>query len=227
MAILTKKNAILTNIKQNPREYMSFLLKDIMFLHSSFRKCLGRIADPIKKETPAVIAALKEAGIRNIVMMTGDSERTAKAIADEAGISEYYSEVLPEDKAYYVQAERDKGRKVIMVGDGINDSPALSAADVGIAMKEGADIAREIADIVLSGRELEQLITLKKMSSNLMARMNSTAQVGVAFNGLILLSGIAGLAAPGTAAFLHNASTIGLCLRNMTDVLSGKEGINI
>lgn len=182
------------------------------------------IADPIKTETPGVIAALKDTGIEHIVMMTGDSERTAAAIAAEAGITEYYSEVLPEDKARYVQKERDKGRKVIMIGDGINDSPALSAADVGIAMKEGADIAREIADITLSGRELEQLVTLRRMSANLMNRMNSTARVGIAFNAAILLAGILGLATPGTAALLHNASTIGLCLQNMTDVLPEKEG---
>ncbi len=177
------------------------------------------IDDPIKTETPRIISALRENGIEHIVMMTGDSERTAKAIAAEAGISEYYAEVLPEDKARYVQEERDKGRKVIMIGDGINDSPALSAADVGIAMKEGADIAREIADITLSGKELEQLITLKKMSNKLIARMNATARVGIAFNAAILVAGIAGLVVPGTAAFLHNASTIGLCLENMTDIL--------
>ena len=177
------------------------------------------IADPIKEETPDVIAALKDLGIRHIVMMTGDSERTAAAIAETAGITEYYSEVLPEDKANYVQKEREKGRKVIMIGDGINDSPALSAADIGIAMKEGADIAREIADITLSGKELQQLITLRQMSTRLMARMNSTARFGIAFNAAILVAGIAGLVVPGTAAFLHNASTIGLCLENMTNLL--------
>ncbi|MBQ9066671.1 MAG: heavy metal translocating P-type ATPase, partial [Clostridia bacterium] len=177
------------------------------------------IADPIKAETAGVIAALRQNGIRHIVMMTGDSEKTAAAIASEAGIDEYYSEVRPEDKARYVQQERDKGRKVIMIGDGINDSPALSAADVGIAMKEGADIAREIADITLSGRELEQLITLKQMSHKLMSRMNSTARFGIAFNAAILVAGIAGLVVPGTAALLHNASTIGLCLENMTNLL--------
>lgn len=178
------------------------------------------IADPIKEETSEVISELQKQGIRHFVMMTGDSERTAAAIAQEAGITEYYAEVLPEDKANYVQKERDKGRKVIMIGDGINDSPALSAADVGIAMKEGADIAREIADITLSGKELEGLITLKRMSNQLMRRMNRTAWIGIGFNAAILLAGIAGAVVPGTAAFLHNASTIGLCLNNMTDLLN-------
>ncbi len=177
------------------------------------------IADPIKEETPEIIRKLKENGIEHIVMMTGDSERTAEAIAGEAGITEFYAEVLPEDKANYVQQEREKGRKVIMIGDGINDSPALSAADVGIAMKEGADIAREIADITLSGKDLQGLIELKRMSRLLMGRMNSTARFGIAFNAAILVAGIAGLVVPGTAAFLHNASTIGLCLRNMTELL--------
>ena len=183
------------------------------------------IADPIKKETAEIISRLRETGIRHIVMMTGDSERTAEAIAREAGISEFYAEVLPEDKAGFVQKERDKGRKVIMIGDGINDSPALSAADVGIAMKEGADIAREIADITLSGKDLEGLLTLRKMSEQLMIRMNRTARVGISFNAAILVAGIAGAVVPGTAAFLHNASTIGLCLHNMTDLLEDPEEI--
>lgn len=181
------------------------------------------ISDPIRPESTGIIRALKESGIKHIVMMTGDSDRTARAIASQAGITEYYSEVLPEDKARYVQAERDKGRKVIMIGDGINDSPALSAADVGIAIKEGADIAREIADITLSGKELEKLVVLRKLSSDLIPRMNMTAWTGIAFNAAILLGGIAGLLMPGTAALLHNASTIGLCLNNMRNILPEAE----
>ncbi len=177
------------------------------------------IDDPIKTETASIIEGLKNSGIKHIVMMTGDSERTAKAIAQTAGISEYYAEVLPEDKAHYVMAEKNKGRKVIMIGDGINDSPALSAADVGIAIKEGADIAREIADITLSGKDMKQLIAIKQMSGKLNKRMSATAKIGISFNAAILVAGIAGLVTPGTAAFLHNASTIGLCLENMTDIL--------
>lgn len=177
------------------------------------------IEDPIKTETTEVIQRLRRLGIAHIVMMTGDSARTAEAIAAQAGITEYYAEVLPEDKAHFVENEKAKGHKVIMVGDGINDSPALSAADVGIAIKEGADIAQEIADITLSGSHLEQLATLRELSSRLMVRMKSTGHIGIAFNGAILLAGLAGLVVPGTAALLHNASTIGLCLRNMNNLV--------
>ena len=181
------------------------------------------ISDPIRPESIRLIGALRENGIKYIVMMTGDSERTAAAIAGQAGITEYYSEVLPEDKARYVQEERDKGRKVIMIGDGINDSPALSAADVGIAIKEGADIANEIADITLSGKEIEKLVMLRQMSAQLLRRMNMTGWVGIAFNAGILVGGIAGIFMPGTAALLHNASTIGLCLNNMRNILPETE----
>ncbi len=177
------------------------------------------IDDPIKPETRNVVRRLKAAGLTNIVMMTGDSERTAAAIAAEAGIDRWYSEVLPEDKAHFVEQEKEAGHRVIMIGDGINDSPALSAADVGIAMKEGADIAREIADITLSGSDLEQLIALKELSDKLMLRMKSTGALGIAANGAILLAGILGLVTPGTAALLHNTSTIALCLRNMTEMI--------
>ena len=177
------------------------------------------ISDPIRAESIRLIQTLKVSGIKHIVMMTGDSERTAAAIAEQAGITEYYSEVLPEDKARYVQEEKAKGRHVIMIGDGINDSPALSAADVGIAIKEGADIANEIADITLSGQEIEKVAVLRQMSKALLERMNWTGRVGIAFNGAILLGGIAGLFMPGTAALLHNTSTIGLCLNNMSNIL--------
>ncbi|MBE5997296.1 MAG: heavy metal translocating P-type ATPase [Lachnospiraceae bacterium] len=181
------------------------------------------IDDPIKEETPAVIEKLRRSGFTNIVMMTGDSERTAAAIAAQAGVDRYYSEVLPEDKAHYVEQEKAAGHKVVMIGDGINDSPALSAADVGIAMKEGADIAREIADITLSGSDLEQLIALKELSDRLMARMKNTGVLGISMNAAILVAGILGMVAPGTAALLHNTSTIGLCLRNMQNMIPAEE----
>ena len=181
------------------------------------------IDDPLKEETASVIRKLKALGFTNLVMMTGDSERTAKAIAAQAGIDKYYSEVLPEDKAKYVEKEKAAGHKVIMIGDGINDSPALSTADVGIAMKEGADIAREISDITLSGSDLEQLIALKELSNKLMGRMKNTGHLGIAFNGAILVAGILGLVSPGTAALLHNTSTIGLCLRNMANMIPDEE----
>jgi len=181
------------------------------------------IADPVKEEAVAVIRALKDMGIRHAVMMTGDSRKTAEAVAAKAGITEFYAEVLPEDKARYVEQQKAAGRKVIMVGDGINDSPALSAADVGIAMKEGADIAQEIADVTVAGDALSQLVVLKQISDRLMPRMHSTARIGIAFNGTILLAGLLGLVTPGTAAFLHNASTIGLSLYNMTPLVPEAE----
>ena len=181
------------------------------------------IDDPIKAETPRVIERLRKAGFSNIVMMTGDSERTAASIAARAGVDRYYSEVLPEDKARFVEQEKAAGHKVVMIGDGINDSPALSAADVGIAIKEGADVAREICDITLAGAELEQLIALKELSDKLMVRMKSTGTLGISINGAILLAGILGLATPGTAALLHNASTILLCLRNMQNMIPPEE----
>ena len=131
--------------------------------------------------------------------------------------------MLPEDKAHFVEREKAAGHRVIMIGDGINDSPALSAADVGIAMKEGADIAQEIADVTIAGSELEQLVILKQIGDRLMPRMRSTARIGVGFNGLILLAGLIGLVSPGPAAFLHNASTIGLALYNMTNLVPESE----
>ena len=181
------------------------------------------IADPIKEEAVQVIEELKKAGIQHVVMMTGDSRRTAAAVAAKAGITEFYAEVLPEDKANYVERQKAAGRKVIMVGDGINDSPALSAADVGIAMKEGADIAQEIADVTLYGSELEKLITLKRIGDRLMPRMHNTARIGIGFNGAILVAGLLGLVAPGAAAFLHNFSTIALSVYNMTPLVPEEE----
>ena len=177
------------------------------------------IEDPLREEAAGVIKELKELGIRQIVMMTGDSERTARAIAARVGVDNYFSEVLPEDKANFVEQEKRAGHKVIMVGDGINDSPALSAADAGIAIREGAEIAREIADITISGDGLRQLTTLKAISKGLMGRIHGSYRFVIGFNlGLIFL-GIGGVMAPSTSAFLHNASTVGLSLRNMTNIL--------
>lgn len=162
---------------------------------------------------------LRTTGINKIVMMTGDSDRTARAIAEKVGVDRYYSEVLPEDKAQYVEKQKTKGHKVIMVGDGINDSPALSAADVGIAISEGAEIAREIADITISEDNLYQLSTLKELSNGLMHRIDQNYRFVIGFNlGLIIL-GVAGVIAPTTSALLHNASTVGVCLKSMTNLL--------
>lgn len=151
--------------------------------------------------------------------MTGDSERTARAVAAKVGVDEYYSEVLPEDKARFVEKEKEAGRKVIMIGDGINDSPALSAADVGIAISEGAEIAREIADITISEDALYQLVTLKAISNALMKRVNWNYRFVIGFNlGLILL-GVGGIIAPATSALLHNTSTLIVSLKSMTNLL--------
>ncbi len=185
------------------------------------------IQDPLREEAAKTVRRLKELGISKVVMMTGDSERTARAIARRVGVDEYYSEVLPEDKAGFVEQEKKAGRKVIMIGDGINDSPALSAADVGIAISEGAEIAREIADITISQDDLLQLVTLKALSNGLMKRINGNYRFVISFNlGLILL-GVAGVLAPSASALLHNTSTLGVSLKSMTDLLAqgqGKDG---
>lgn len=177
------------------------------------------IEDPLREEADAVINTLRRQGITKIVMMTGDSERTARAIAAKVGVDEYYSEVLPEDKARFVEAEKKKGHKVIMIGDGINDSPALSAADVGIAISEGAEIAREIADITISEDSLFQLVTLRAISCGLMARIDRNYRFVIGFNlGLILL-GVGGFITPATSALLHNTSTLAVSLKSMTNLL--------
>lgn len=177
------------------------------------------IEDPLREEAESVISALHGQGISKIVMMTGDSERTACAIAARVGVDEYYSEVLPEDKAGFVKREKAMGRKVIMIGDGINDSPALSAADAGIAISEGAEIAREIADITISEDSLSQLVALRSISQGLMNRIDRNYQCVIGFNlGLILL-GVGGLIAPATSALLHNTSTLAISLKSMTNYL--------
>lgn len=177
------------------------------------------IEDPLRDEADAVISALHRQGITKIVMMTGDSERTAQAIARRVGVDEYYSEVLPEDKARFVEEEKKKGRKVIMIGDGINDSPALSAADAGIAISEGAEIAREIADITISEDNLFQLVTLRAISNGLMDRIGRNYRFVIGFNlGLIML-GIGGVIAPAASATLHNTSTLAISLKSMTNLL--------
>ena len=181
------------------------------------------IEDPLRDEAKDTIDALRSLGVKNIVMMTGDSERTARAIAEKVGVDQYFSEVLPEDKAGFVEREKALGHKVIMIGDGINDSPALSAADVGIAISEGAEIAREIADITISEENLYQLVTLKAISNGLMKRIHGNYRFVIGFNlGLILL-GVAGVIAPATSALLHNTSTLGISLKSMTNLLNEQE----
>ncbi len=180
------------------------------------------IEDPLREEASEVVSRLKKLGIRKVVMMTGDSERTARAIARRVGVDEYHSEVLPEDKAAYVQAEQAVGRRGVMIGDGINDSPALSAADAGIAISEGAQLAREIADITISQDNLYGLVTLKEISSLLVKRIHSNYRFVLGFNSGLLVLGLLGVLAPGTSAFLHNMSTLGIGLHSMTNLLEGK-----
>ena len=153
--------------------------------------------------------------------MTGDSERTAAAIAKKVGVDEYYSEVLPEDKASFIEAEKAAGRKVIMVGDGMNDSPALSASDVGIAISDGAEIAREIADITIAADDLREIVVLKHLSGRLMKRIHANYRFIVGFNTGLIILGIAGILMPATSALLHNISTVGISLKSMQDLLPG------
>ena len=177
------------------------------------------IEDPLREEAAAVVRKLKEAGISKVVMMTGDSDRTAKAIAARVGVDEYYSEVLPEDKASFVEEEKKAGRKVIMIGDGINDSPALSAADIGIAISDGAEIAREIADITVGADSLNELVTLKLISDGLMKRIHKNYRFIVGFNTGLIVLGVAGILQPATSALLHNTSTLKIGLKSMQDIL--------
>ncbi len=178
------------------------------------------ISDPIREEASAVINTLRMVGIDKVVMMTGDSERTAAAIAAQVGVDEYYAEVLPEDKAAFIEKEHAAGRKVIMVGDGINDSPALSASDAGIAISEGAQIAREVADITVSADTLFELVTLKNISDFLMKRIETNYRFVIGFNFGLIALGVMGILPPATSAVLHNLSTLGVSLHSMTDLIS-------
>ncbi len=179
------------------------------------------IEDPLREDAKAVVEKLRMQGFSHIVMMTGDSARTAARIAEEAGITEYYAEVLPEDKAGYIEKAKAEGRRVIMVGDGINDSPALSASDAGIAISEGAEIARQIADITISSSDLSSIVTLREISTRLMARIRFNYRSIVGFNTSLIGMGVAGILPPATSAMLHNTSTVALGLKSMTDLLPG------
>ena len=177
------------------------------------------IEDPLRPEAAEIVRQLKKAGLKKIVMMTGDSERTAKAIAKKVGVDEYYAEVLPEDKANFVEKEKAEGRKVIMIGDGINDSPALSAADVGIAISEGAEIAREIADITVAADDLAEILVLRMLSNRLMKRIHRNYRFIVTFNAGLILLGVGGILQPTTSALLHNSSTLYIGLKSMGNLL--------
>lgn len=178
------------------------------------------IEDPLRKEAAQVIRSLKESGISKAVMMTGDSARTAEAVAGKVGVDEYYAEVLPEDKARFVEQEKKAGRTVIMIGDGINDSPALSAADVGIAVQDGAELAREIADIMISAEDLSEIVLLKQLSDALLARIHRNYRSILGINGALILLGVTGVIPPTFSALLHNASTLALSLRSMQNLIT-------
>ena len=177
------------------------------------------IEDPLRPEAPEVIKALRKAGFTQIVMMTGDSDRTAKAIAAKVGVDKYYSEVLPEDKAKFVEEAKAQGRKVLMVGDGINDSPALSAADVGIAISDGAELAREIADITIGADDLSVMVTLKEISNGLMDKIHRNYRRIVGINGSLIAFGVTGVIQPTMSALLHNTSTLLIGMDSMKSVL--------
>ena len=181
------------------------------------------ISDPLRVEAVDAVAALHDLGVGKIVMLTGDSERTAAAIAAQVGVDEYRAEVLPEDKAAFIRQEKEKGHTVIMVGDGVNDSPALSEADAGIAISTGAAIAREIADITVASEDLFALVTLRRLGEALMERIHGSYRFIVGFNLTLIALGVAGVLPPTTSALLHNGSTLGISLRNMTDLLNDEE----
>ena len=177
------------------------------------------IADPLREEAAEVLRQLRSLGIRKAVMMTGDNDRTASVIANQVGVDRYYSEVLPEDKANFVEAEKAAGHTVIMLGDGINDSPALSAADVGIAISDGAAIAREIADITIAADSLRELVILKSIANGLQKRTKANYRFIMSFNSTLIVLGAMGILPPATSALLHNASTLGVSLKSMTNLL--------
>ena len=177
------------------------------------------IEDPLREEAGEMVRLLKEEGISKIVMMTGDSERTAVSIAKRVGVDEYYSEVLPEDKADFIEREKAAGRKVVMIGDGINDSPALSAADAGIAISDGAELAREIADITIAAEDLREIVILKRLSNAMINRIQGNYRGVVGINAALIALGVAGIIRPTTSAVLHNTSTLAISLKSMGNLL--------
>lgn len=185
------------------------------------------IEDPLREEAAEMVKSLKAAGITKVVMMTGDSERTAATIAKRVGVDEYYAEVLPEDKANFVEKEKSEGRKVIMIGDGINDSPALSAADAGIAISDGAEIAREIADITIAADDLREVVTLKLLSNLMLKRIHRNYRSIVGINSGLIVLGVTGMIQPTMSALLHNTSTLLISLRSMRNLLPEKEKVEL
>ena len=177
------------------------------------------VFDPLRAEAKDAIDALHALGIKKVVMMTGDNHKTAAAIAKTVGVDEFHAEVLPEDKADFIRREHREGRTVMMIGDGVNDTPALSEADAGVAINSGAAIAREIADITVSSEDLFEIVTLRKLSTALMSRIDRNYRFIVGFNFLLILLGVTGVIQPTTSALLHNTSTLGISLKSMTNLL--------
>ena len=209
-------------IPENKRELFDTMPDEYSHLYFAKNGVLSAcimIADPMREETGEVVKRLRDSGFKHIVMMTGDSGKAAARIAAEAGISEYYAEVLPEDKARYVEQAKARGHRVIMVGDGINDSPALSVSDAGIAISDGAEIARQIADITIGSDDLEGIVVLKEISTLLMKRIRFNYRTIVGFNTLLIGLGIAGVISPAASAMLHNGSTVALGLKSMTGLI--------
>ena len=180
------------------------------------------ISDPPREEAKPVIEALKKCGFENIIMLTGDSARAAEIIAEQLGITEFYAQVLPEEKHEMIEKLKADGRRVVMVGDGINDAPALAAANVSAAVSDASDIAREAADITLRGAGLAELVRLRELSELLMERIHKNYHFILLFNSALLLSGLFGIISPGTSAFLHNASTMAICGKSMTKLITEK-----
>lgn len=210
------------HVPQGKEELFESLPLEYSHLYMAVEKELAAvicIEDPIREEAADAICALKKCGISKVVMMTGDSDRTARAIAARVGVDRYFSEVLPEDKAHFVEQEKAAGRKVIMIGDGVNDSPALSAADVGIAISDGAELAREIADVTVGADNLFEIVTLRRLSAALMKRIYRNYRVIVGFNSGLIAGGVTGILAPTTSALLHNASTLVIALKSMEPLL--------
>jgi heavy metal translocating P-type ATPase len=217
--VFEDENVIIPDGKKEIFESLPDGYSHLYFAKNGILSACILIEDPLREEARSIVDRLREQGFEHIVMMTGDSERTAAKIASEVGISEYYAEVLPEDKAGYIEKAKSEGRRVIMVGDGINDSPALSASDAGIAISEGAEIARQIADITIGSDNLESLVTLRKISTLLMKRIRFNYRTIVGFNTALIGLGIAGVMPPSTSAMLHNGSTVALGLKSMTSLL--------
>lgn len=218
--VFEDENCIIPNEEKKKFESLPGEYSRLFLAVSGILAAVICIEDPLREEASAVVSSLKKIGINKVVMMTGDSERTARAIAASVGVDEYYSEVLPEDKAEFIRREHLAGRKVIMIGDGVNDSPALSESDAGIAIADGAAIAREIADITISADNLFSLVNLKMLSDALMQRIHSNYRFIMSFNMLLIALGITGVLPPATSALLHNASTIAISLKSMTNLLS-------